>query len=91
MSGGIAYIYDVKGNFSTLCNHEMVDLDPLDENDLDLLKDMLSRHFANTGSTVAGFVLNDIVHQAANFVKVFPKDYKKALSKKLAETTTVRK
>ena len=91
MSGGIAYVYDVKGNFSTLCNHEMVDLDPLDENDLDLLKDMLSRHFANTGSTVAGFVLNDIVHQAANFVKVFPKDYKKALSKKLAETTTVRK
>lgn len=91
MSGGIAYIYDVKGNFNTLCNHEMVDLDPLDENDLDLLKDMLSRHFANTGSTVAGFVLNDIVHQAANFVKVFPKDYKKALSKKLAETTTVRK
>ena len=31
MSGGIAYVYDVKGKFASLCNREMVDLDPLDE------------------------------------------------------------
>ena len=28
MSGGIAYVYDVKGNFAANCNKEMVDLDP---------------------------------------------------------------
>jgi glutamate synthase (NADPH/NADH) large chain len=91
MSGGIAYVYDVKGNFSSLCNHEMVDLDPLDEKDIHLLKEMVSRHFAKTGSTVAGFVLDDIRHQAANFVKVFPKDYKKALSQKMTAKTTISK
>jgi len=26
MSGGLAYIYDVNGNFASLCNTEMVDL-----------------------------------------------------------------
>ena len=29
MSGGIAYVYDVKAQFDALCNKEMVDLDPL--------------------------------------------------------------
>ncbi|MEY5044835.1 MAG: glutamate synthase large subunit, partial [Bacteroidota bacterium] len=29
MSGGIAYIYDLHGDFSDKCNPEMVDLDPL--------------------------------------------------------------
>ena len=33
MSGGIAYVYDVKGTFPSLCNKEMVDLDPRDEDD----------------------------------------------------------
>ncbi len=29
MSGGIAYVYDVKGQFANDCNPEMVDLDPV--------------------------------------------------------------
>ena len=29
MSGGIAYVYDVKSKFENLCNKEMVDLDPV--------------------------------------------------------------
>jgi glutamate synthase (NADPH/NADH) large chain len=29
MSGGVAYVYDVKGIFATMCNTEMVDLDPV--------------------------------------------------------------
>ena len=33
MSGGIAYVYDVAGNLTAICNKEMVDLDPLDEED----------------------------------------------------------
>jgi glutamate synthase (NADPH/NADH) large chain len=77
MSGGIAYVYDVKGQFPTLCNREMVDLDPVSNDDVAELKDMIQQHFAYTGSTVAKFVLDDFDNQLRNFVKVFPSDYKK--------------
>ena len=79
MSGGIAYVYDVKSKFAENCNKEMVDLDPLNDEDYDCLRQMVSRHYEYTGSTVASFIMNDFENQMKNFVKVFPKDYKKAL------------
>ena len=82
MSGGIAYVYDVNGEFEQLCNKEMVDLDPLDQNDAQILHDMATRHYAYTASSVAKFVLDDFDNQLKNFVKVFPRDYKKALAEK---------
>jgi glutamate synthase (NADPH/NADH) large chain len=82
MSGGIAYVYDVQHKFGALCNKEMVDLDAPDEEDEKLLRAFLSKHFKLTGSTVAKFILNDFDNQLKNFVKVFPMDYKKALSEK---------
>lgn len=82
MSGGIAYVYDVNGEFDQLCNKEMVDLDPLDQTDAQLLQDMITRHFAYTASSVAKFVLGDFENQLKNFVKVFPRDYKKALAER---------
>ena len=86
MSGGLAYVYDVNGDFSSLCNKEMVDLDPLEEEDTAELRDMVQRHYVYTGSTVAKFVLDDFENQIKNFVKVFPKDYKKVLSEKMERT-----
>jgi glutamate synthase (NADPH/NADH) large chain len=83
MSGGIAYVYDVKGQFASLANKEMVDLDPLDAEDTRILNDMITKHYAYTGSTVAQFVLDDFENQLKNFIKVFPKDYKKALKDKV--------
>ena len=80
MSGGIAYVYDVKGTFESLCNKEMVDLDPVSDEDVYELKLMIEEHFRNTQSSVAKFVLNDFDNQLKNFIKVFPKDYKKVLS-----------
>jgi glutamate synthase (NADPH/NADH) large chain len=82
MSGGIAYVYDVKAQFATLCNKEMVDLDPVDNGDAAELRDMIENHFAYTGSTVAKFILDDFENQLKNFVKVFPRDYKKVLKEK---------
>ena len=79
MSGGIAYVYNVKGNFPTMCNHEMVDLDPVTDTDADELKTMIANHYRFTGSTVAQFILDDFENQLKNFIKVFPKDYKKVL------------
>ncbi len=40
---------------------------------------LIQKHFEYTGSTVAKFILDDFDNQLKNFVKVFPKDYKKAL------------
>ncbi len=85
MSGGIAFIYDVKGSFPELCNKEMVDLDPVADEDIALLKDLLQQHYTYTGSTVAQFIINDFDNQLKNFVKVFPSDYKKVLQKRRVE------
>lgn len=79
MSGGIAYVYDVKGIFSGRCNKEMVELDPVEQEDTEALRDLIQQHYTYTGSTVAQFILNDFDNQLKNFVKVFPSDYKKVL------------
>jgi glutamate synthase (NADPH/NADH) large chain len=53
---------------------------------------MISRHFDYTGSTVAKFVLDDFENQKKNFIKVFPKDYKKALEQqKVKQPMSVNK
>lgn len=83
MSGGIAYVYDVKAKFAGNCNHEMVDLHACDLADKNELFTMLQSHFEFTGSTVAKFILDDFDNQLKNFVKVFPRDYKKALIHKM--------
>jgi glutamate synthase (NADPH) large chain len=82
MSGGIAYIYDVRHEFANLCNKEMVDIDPITEDDAAFLQTMIQQHFDHTKSTIAKFVLTDFENQLQHFVKVFPKDYKKALELK---------
>jgi glutamate synthase (NADPH/NADH) large chain len=82
MSGGIAYVYDVNGEFHSLCNTEMVELDPLDQDDAHWLNEMISKHYKYTGSSVAKFVLDDMDNQLRNFIKVFPTDYKKVLQTK---------
>jgi glutamate synthase (NADPH/NADH) large chain len=82
MSGGISYVYDVRRRFNSLCNKEMVDLDTIEQSDEKLLHEMISRHFEYTNSTVAKFILNDFENQLKNFVKVFPKDYKRVLAEK---------
>lgn len=91
MSGGIAYIYDVKGNFANNCNTEMVDLDKVTDEDVAELQNLIQKHFDYTGSTIAKFVLNDLENQLKNFVKVFPRDYKKVLLEKKKKNVEVSK
>jgi glutamate synthase (NADPH/NADH) large chain len=82
MSGGIAYLYNTKDNFEALCNTDMVDLDPLQREDIIELKKEMELHFQYTGSKVARFILSDFENQLKHFIKVFPKDYKKILLQK---------
>jgi glutamate synthase (NADPH/NADH) large chain len=86
MSGGIAYVYDVKGAFINNCNRDMVDLDPVNEADAQELHEMISQHYASTNSMVAGFVLKDFDNQVKNFVKVYPRDYKRVMEEKSAKS-----
>ena len=61
----------------------MVDLDPVENGDADELRTMIEAHYRFTGSTVARFVLDDFENQLKNFIKVFPRDYKKVLQAKM--------
>ena len=80
MSGGEAYVFDEQGTFPSLCNTEMVALEPVeDQQDLEALRRMLSEHARLTGSTRAERVLADWDDAVAKFVKVMPHDYKRAL------------
>ncbi|MGI8493438.1 MAG: glutamate synthase large subunit [Acidimicrobiales bacterium] len=81
MSGGVAYVWDPYRSFPSLVNTEMVDLDPLDDDDVVWLTGVCGRHVAETGSAVAAKLLDGgLTAVSAEFVKVMPKDYKRVLA-----------
>jgi glutamate synthase domain-containing protein 3 len=80
MSGGIAYVLDEDGTFRSHINNAMVDLDPLDDEDVEYIQRMLRRHFQHTRSRRADDVLRKWEKVAPKFVKVFPQEYKQALA-----------
>jgi glutamate synthase domain-containing protein 2/glutamate synthase domain-containing protein 1/glutamate synthase domain-containing protein 3 len=84
MSGGIAYVLDERRDFAACCNTELVDLDPLSEHDEAELKDLVAEHAQRTGSPVAQRMLDDWDAAAQRFVKVMPRDYKRALAERAA-------
>ncbi|HPQ14146.1 MAG TPA: glutamate synthase large subunit [Bryobacteraceae bacterium] len=81
MTGGIAYVLDETGEFSSVrCNRASVDLDPLeDPADTGLLKNLISRHLELTGSPRAEWILMNWEEMLPRFVKVFPHEYKRVL------------
>ena len=79
MSGGVAYVYDEDDTFAQRVNLEMVDLDPLDDDDRDELREIVRRHLAETGSAVADRLLDFWHEEVRRFVKVMPTDYRRVL------------
>ena len=79
MSGGEAFVYDPDSLFLSRVNPEMVDLDPLEEDDRIWLAQTLQAHLDYTGSNLAKELLSNFSHEVDRFVKVFPKDYKRVL------------
>ena len=77
MSGGIAYVLDLDGEFHRRCNREMVDLEPLDKPDVQLVGDLIDRHVTHTGSAHAAKILANWRAMQARFVKIMPKDFKR--------------
>jgi glutamate synthase (NADPH/NADH) large chain/glutamate synthase (ferredoxin) len=96
MSGGIAYVYDEDGQFTSRCNMAMVSLEPVatiaeqravgmtrmhkDVADEVLVKKLLQDHNRWTGSRRARELLDNWAVSRTRFVKVFPNEYKRALA-----------
>jgi glutamate synthase (ferredoxin) len=80
MSGGIAYVLDVDGDFRRRCNLGMVDLEPLEHpDDVALVGGLIDRHVTYTGSAYAAAILANWTAMRSRFVKVMPRDYKRVL------------
>ncbi|MCG3206122.1 MAG: Ferredoxin-dependent glutamate synthase 1 [Elusimicrobia bacterium] len=86
MSGGIAYVLDQDGQFKNRCNLAMVDLEPVvEKDDVHILKNLIHRHGELTGSPVAKKILSEWEAVLPKFVKVYPKEYRRALGEMAAK------
>jgi glutamate synthase (NADPH/NADH) large chain len=77
MSGGTAYVYELKRervNRDSLASGEL-ELLPLGSADVEIVRDLLERHVAETESALATRLLKDFDETVAKFVKVLPRDY----------------
>ncbi|MCK5268803.1 MAG: glutamate synthase subunit alpha, partial [Spirochaetes bacterium] len=80
MSGGIAYVLDKTQLFDTLCNLDMVDIEPvIEKEDINQLKELIEKHIKYTDSNVAKHIIDNWKEMLPRFVKVMPMDYKRAL------------
>ena len=82
MSGGIAYVYDIDGQFEKRLNKEMVNLYRLIEcgdKDIANLKIEIETHVAYTASARGKFLLENWNAELPKFFKVFPRDYERML------------
>jgi len=81
MSGGVAYVIDEAGDFSSRCNKQMVGLENLeDKQEIDEVRQLIQRHADYTKSPRALHILASWAQYLPKFVKVMPKDYKRMLS-----------
>ena len=80
MSGGIAYVWDKDNVFQKNCNTGMVDLFPVqDPKDILELRYLIEKHVKYTQSTVAENVLKNWDSVLPQFIKVYPRDYRRVL------------
>lgn len=82
MSGGTAYVFDLdreQVNRDSLASGELT-LSALGSGDAEIVRDLLERHVAETGSPLAGRLLDDFEQTVSRFVKVLPRDYAAVLA-----------
>ncbi|MEU2349374.1 glutamate synthase large subunit [Modestobacter sp. NPDC049651] len=81
MSGGVGYVLDLAPH---RVNGEMVDVEALDGESSQWLRDVLVRYREATDSTVAGALLADWGRWSERFSVVMPRDYRRALEARRA-------
>ncbi len=86
MSGGVAYVWDQDGHAAAHINPGMVDLEAIAAPaDIAELRALVEEHARVTGSERAKRILATWDVQLAKFIKVMPRDYKRALAELAAE------
>ncbi len=81
MSGGIAYVLDMDGDFEYFCNKGMVELSQIrDYDDQDFIIEMLKKHIHYTDSFIAKDIINRWYEYMPKFIRVLPLEYKRALN-----------
>jgi len=80
MSGGRAFVYDSNGTFASRVNMEMVDIEPLDADDLETVRSDIERHVELTNSSRGKRLLSNWDDEQKRFVKVIPRQYKRVLA-----------
>ncbi len=86
MSGGFAFVLDEASDFGDKsANHSMIDLEPFDDpEDVAFVKRQIERHVEYTNSPKGRWVLDNWDKMLPKFIKVFPKELKKALSDRMS-------
>ncbi len=82
MSGGVAYVYDERGDFGTRLNTQMVNLYQLvecEDGEIGAVRERIEQHVKWTGSVKGRLVLADWENVRARFLKVLPTDYERVL------------
>jgi glutamate synthase (ferredoxin) len=80
MSGGVAYVLDVIGDFPKRCNVAMVGLEKLtNPEEIQEVRAMVQRQAEYTNSERARNILRLWEEMVPKFVKVMPKDYKRVI------------
>jgi glutamate synthase domain-containing protein 3 len=86
MSGGIAYIWDPQGKMASRVNKEMVDLEEVTEAEEAIaLKGLIEKHLEYTGSGSAKEILAEWKQNVGKFLKVMPRDFKRAMADQAVE------
>jgi len=81
MSGGVAYLLDENNESGTRINTQMVDVERVDDpKEAAELRALIQKHVDYTGSEHAKAILAAWPTKLAKFVRVIPKDYKRALA-----------
>jgi glutamate synthase (ferredoxin) len=79
MSGGIAYVLDEEGIFTSRCSGEKLTLGGIDKEGKKELKALLEAHVKYTDSAKGRAILGDFEKYIKKFVRVIPNDYQKVL------------
>ena len=91
MSGGIAYVYDPNEIFKSKCNHEGLNLDPLEDDvHVQELRTLIENHYNTTLSPLAQRILEQWESAVKDFIRVLPEEYRQALIR-LEEENLVKK
>ena len=77
MSGGRAYVLDLD---AANVNADMVDVLAVPDDQKDVLKDHISKYFAETGSEIAQALLKDWDEGVARISLIMPRDYARVLA-----------